>query len=45
MQIADSHFRMAVGVARATEIFAAGRKWGLDVFEVEAERLERHVLS
>jgi hypothetical protein len=39
----QTHFANVVSLLRSTEVFAAERAWGFDVFEAEAERLERHI--
>jgi hypothetical protein len=39
----QSHFANVVSLLRSTEVFAADRRWGFDVFKDEAEKLERHI--
>jgi hypothetical protein len=39
----QTHFANVVSMLGSTEVFAAERRWGFDVFEAEAERLERHI--
>lgn len=41
----QTHFANVVSLLRSTEVFAADRRWGFDVFMAEAERLERHIES
>lgn len=40
---AESLFAATLALLRSTELFVAERRLGFDVFEAEAERLERHV--
>lgn len=39
----QTHFANVVSLLKSTEVFAADRRWGFDVFRAEAERLERHI--
>jgi hypothetical protein len=45
MGVGPVQFRLATAIARNAEVFAAGRRWGLDVYAEEVGRLERHFAS
>jgi len=42
MGLRTRHLRQSVALAKGAEVYVAGREWGFDVFEREADRLLRH---
>jgi hypothetical protein len=42
MGLTARHFQLAAALLGHAEVYAASRAWGFDVFEREANRLERH---
>jgi hypothetical protein len=41
----QQHFARCIEVANRIDVFSAPRLWGYDVFEREAEKIERHMQS
>jgi hypothetical protein len=45
MGLTERHFRQCMALLAHAEIYAASRAWGYDVFDREAQRLERHIFD
>ena len=43
MGLSRQYFARCIEIANRIDIFSAPRLWGYDVFEREAEKIERHV--